>query len=343
MKKKRGKPTHRARKKSAKSSAGKRKPSASSKAKSARKQAAKKPTTRSKAKPAISRRAKTPPSKSKKPKVILIEETIRKPPHELEEEFFVPSPIHRGKYRIPVGIRFLIGYLTFLSALYLISFIFGITFPTTILFGKLITGKGVLIFNLVLLLLIFFMIYGFWKRKAYTFDLSIGFFSFAALNSLISLMLFESAEHPVFRKLLLLSFVSLVIMNIVIVWYILHEKKYFYVEKFKDRPFHHRDKVFLYVIIAFWSITLLLGITLGVQFYKDTTRIIDQTMVELKGDYYRGILVCEQKQDHERDICTLVIATALSEHNRPQYELVGLCSDSKSDFYRFTCMRSIST
>jgi hypothetical protein len=271
-----------------------------------------------------------------------IEEEIAKAPHELEEEFFVPSPMHRGKYHIPLGIRFLIGYLAFLAALYMISFIFNITFPTTILFSKLITGQKALVFNAVLLAIILFLIYGFWKRKAYTFDLSVGFFGFSALNAMVSFLLFESVEHPVFKKLLLLSFVSLVIMDVVIVWYILHERKYFYSERFKERPFHHRDKVFLYSIVTFWTVTLLIGVTLGVQFYKDTTRLIDQTIKELHGDYYMGQLVCEQKSGHERDICTLVVATAMSVQQRPRPELAGICDSIQSDFYRFTCMRSIA-
>ncbi|MFC1741005.1 hypothetical protein ACFL3V_00525 [Nanoarchaeota archaeon] len=276
------------------------------------------------------------------PKPKLLEEKIQRVPHELEEEFFVPSPIHRGKYLIPLGIKFLIGYLTFLSFLYLISFIYGITFPTTILFGKMIEGTRALIINAVLLAIIFAMVFGFWRRKAYTFDLSVGFFAFTALNSIISLILFDSVEHPMFRNLLILSFISLVVMNSIIIWYILNERKYFYAERFKDRPLHHKDKVFLYVIITFWVLTLMIGGTMGYQFYKDTTRIIDNTLQELGGDYYHGILICEEKEGPEKDICELVIATALSTHQRPRYELEAICNDIQSDFYQFTCMRSIS-
>jgi hypothetical protein len=288
----------------------------------------------------VAKPAKQPFLSKFKPRVL--EEEIGKVPHELEEEFFVPSPIHRGKYRIPLGIRFLIGYLIFLALLYVISFIFNITFPTTILFSKLITGPKALIFNAVLLAIILFIIYGFWERKSYTFDLSVGFFGFAALNAFVSFLLFESVEHPIFKQLLLLSFVSLVVMDTVIVWYILHEKKYFYSERFKDRPFHHRDKVFLYSIITFWAVTLLIGVTLGAQFYKDTTKIIDSTIRELHGDYYTGQLLCEQKTGHERDICTLVVATGMSVQQRPAAELAGMCDSIQSDFYRFTCMRSIA-
>jgi len=314
-----------------------------------KKQAKRKPSKKTskkiskrKSKPKAEGKVKRP--KHKRLRVITpgkVEETIGRPPHELEEEFFVPSPIHRGKYRIPLGIRFLIGYLIFLSVLYLISFIYGITFPTTILFGKLMTGARALIINGVLLAIILTMLYGFWKRKAYTFDLSIGFFSFAALNAMISLFLFESAEHPMFRSLLLLSFISLIIMNTVIIWYILHEKKYFYAAVFHDRPFHHRDKVFLYTIITFWVVALLIGGTLGMKFYQDTTRLVDKNIKEMRGDYYYGQFLCETKEGPDRDVCTLVLATALSEH-RSEEEMTALCDNIQSDFYRFTCMRSIS-
>lgn len=294
-----------------------------------------------------SRKNSKKPVKKKRvlPKLISkprIEEEIHKPPHALEEEIYMPSPMHRGKYRIPIGIKFLIGYLIFLTTLYLISFIYGITFPTTILFGKLITGTRAMVINIVLLGIIFTMLYGFWKRKSYSFDLAIGFFSFTALNAVISLMMFDSAEHPAFKKLLFLSFISLIFMNIVIIWYVLHEKKYFFASRFKDRPVQHRDRVFLYVMVTFWVVVLLIGATLGVTFYKDTTRLIDESVAEIGGDYYMGQLICETKEGPEKDVCTLVIATAMSEYERSEAELTGLCDTIQSDFYRFTCMRSIS-
>jgi len=303
-----------------------------------------------KAKPSSSKKkksskSKSPKTRSKVLKIIRpgkIEESIMKAPHEIEEEFFVPSPIHRGKYKIPLGIRFLIGYLIFLSVLYLVSFIYGITFPTTILFGKMIEGARAMIINGVLLALILAMIYGFWKRKAYTFDLSVGFFGFTALNAIISVLLFDSAEHPIFAQMLLLSFISLVFMNTVIIWYVLHERKFFYAKEFHERPFHHRDRVFLYIIISFWVLVLLIGGTMGIQFYKDTTALIDDNLKDLRADPYLGQFVCESKQGADRDVCTLVLATALSEQGRAQEDLVALCNHIDSDFYQFTCMRSIS-
>ncbi|MBW2967113.1 hypothetical protein KY362_01365 [Candidatus Woesearchaeota archaeon] len=268
-----------------------------------------------------------------------VTEKIERPPHELSEEFFVPSPIHRGKYRIPVGIKFLIGYLLFLSVLYLISFISGITFPTSILFGKMITGARAMFINVVLLMIILLVVFGFWRRKAYAFDLSIGFFSFAALNAFISLVLFESAEHPIFRQLLLLSFVSLVLMNIVIVWYVLHEKKYFFVERFKDRPWHQRDRIFLYTLITFWAVVLMIGVTLGSQFYTDTKAMIDENIADIS---HYGPIACNDKTGPDKDVCSLVVATALS-GQRSDEELNAICGSIESDFYQFTCRRSIAT
>jgi hypothetical protein len=263
--------------------------------------------------------------------------------HELEEEFFLPAPIHRGKYRLPLGIRFLIGYLFFLSLLYVISFAYGVSFPTTIILGTIIEGNYALIINCILLAIILVMVYGFWKRKAYTFDLSLCFFSFTAINALVSFIMFDSADHPILKKLLLLSFVSLVLMNAVIINYLLHERRFFYARVFRDSPFHHRDKVFLYTIISFWTITLLIGITLGVTFYNDTTKIVDSVLAEMKGNYFHGQLVCEAKSGPERDVCYLVLATVMSKQKDPISDPVSVCDNIRSDFYRFTCKRSITS
>jgi len=302
-----------------------------------KKSTAKKPSSKSssihKKKPVHTKRL----SRAKK-----IKKAILNTPKEAEQEFFIPSPKHRGKYRIPLGIRFLIGYLIFLATLYVISFAYGITFPTTLIFGKLIVGTRAMIINFMLVSIIFLMIYGFWKRKAYTFDLAIGFYGFSALNATISLLMMETAEHPMFRNMLILSFISLIFMNTLIIWYILHERRYFYARTFRDTPLHHRDKVFLYTIITFWSIALLIGITLGMKLYNDTAALVDENIAELRGSYSYGFDLCNEKQDHEKDVCLLVIATARSVQQADNEELLETCRLIKSDFYRFTCIRSVS-
>ncbi len=254
---------------------------------------------------------------------------------EIEEEFFVPGPKHRGKYRIPLGIRFLIGYLTFILAIYVISFFLGISFPTTILFGKIVTGYQANIFNGALLMLIMFIIYGFWKRKYWSFDLAVSFFGFSALNSLLSLTLFQS-DMPAFRKLMMLSFISLLFMNLVVIWYILHERKFFFAKRFHDRPIQKRDKIFLYTIVSFWVVALLIGTTLSIQFYEETKTMIDSTIHEMKDSYQWGTRLCDTKEGADKDICYLVLASAQSNNGKADPRL---CNHIRSDFYRFSCLR----
>ena len=262
----------------------------------------------------------------------------KKVEHELEEEFFMPSPRHIGKYKIPLGIKFLIGYLSLILTLYVASFLIGVSFPTTILFGKLVTGSQAMIFNFVLVVLISFMIYGFWKRKWYTFDLAVSFFAFSALNALLSLTLFE-AEMPAFRKLMMLSFVSLLFMNVLVIWYVLHERKFFYAKKFHDRPIQQRDKLFMYTIVTFWVVALLVGITLGAQFYKDSKVLVDNSIANLQGNLYEGESICANESGAQKDVCYLVLATARFAQSG---ETEGLCENIDSDFYKFSCLKSIS-
>ncbi|MBI4739044.1 hypothetical protein HY772_05800 [Candidatus Woesearchaeota archaeon] len=280
--------------------------------------------------------------RASKPSLLAREEKeIKHVEHELEEEFFVPSPVHHGRYVIPVGIKVLIWYLVFLGIFYVVSFAYGITFPTTILLGKLVTGTRALIINAVLLLLIVVMIYGFWKRKAFTFDLAISWFGFTLVNALISLLLFESREYAIFRSMLFLSLVTMVLINVFVIWYILHERKYFYAEYFRDRGFHHRDKVFTYTLVSFWTLSLLIGFTLGMKFYDHSKTLIDQVIKEAGNDYNYGEQTCLSKAGEAKDVCFLVLASGRNQAGITQDS--AICDKIESDVYRFTCLRSIAS
>lgn len=297
-----------------------------------------------------SRKSKAKPEKKskprpKQPKLSFFRREERKLKHleqEVKEEFFVHSHIHRGKYKIPLGIKLLIGYLSFLAILYIASFFYGITFPTSILFGKVVVGFRAIVINVVLVVLLFVMIYGFSMRKAFTFDLSLAWFGFAFLNALISVLLLESGEYMVFKGMLYISLITLIIVNSVIIWYVLHEKKYFYAEYFHERKVHHRDKVFVYTVVAFWVIALLIGITFGVDFYDRATSLVDSTIVEINEKQIFTQEICEPKQGEEKDICLLVISTYLkTQKNAGDEILAPICEGVQSEFYRFACFRSI--
>lgn len=260
----------------------------------------------------------------------------------IEEETYMPAPEHMGKYKIPLGIRCLIGYMLFVSIIYVISFITSIAFPTTILFGQMVEGPRALVVNIVMLALNLVVLYGLWARKPFAFDFSIGVFLFNTLNSLLSITLFEWTDHP-FKKLMLLSFASLILVNVVVIWYILHEKKYFYAKVFRDGPIQHIDKIFLYTVVTFWVVAALIGVTLGAQYYKETITKIDGVMDEMQGDFNgRGEYVCSLKTGEDKDICALVLVTAQKELQVSSARLYTQCQSMHSDFYRFVCLRSVA-
>ena len=248
---------------------------------------------------------------------------------------------HIGKYKIPIGIRVLVVYMIFLCALYLASFLSTLSFPTTIIFGQVIAGTAAIVVNVIVLLSLILILYGLIRRKAYTFDLAIAWFGLAILNSLVSFFLMDSPRFAIFGNLLFLSFLTSVVVNTLVIWYILSEKKYFYARTFHDRPWHHKDKVFVYTLVSFWILVLLIGLSSAINFYGDTTRIVDQTMIELGSTHPFFIEeACLTKEGKERDVCLIVLATM---YNTSDPEQVGsICSNIESDFFRFTCLRTLS-
>lgn len=289
----------------------------------------------SKSRKAVKRQTK----KSKKHETNFLKEVEKG----FEKELYPPK--HKGKFVIPIGIRVLIGYLFFLAALYMISLISGIRFPLTILFGQFITGMLALIINIILVVLIFFIIYGFYKRKAHAFDLSLAWFGFSTLNALVSLVLFKVEEHPLFKGLMLLSLVTLVLVNSVVIWYVANERKYFYARVFRVKEVQHQDKVFLYVVISFWVIAFMIGSIIGANFYSNTTTAVDSILLELQLKNPDNIyFFCMQKQGEQRDVCLLIAATMEDMHGAEyskQQNIVSICQDIESDFYKFTCYRTL--
>lgn len=282
---------------------------------------------------------KSPAIKSKKHETNFLKEVEKG----IEKELYPPK--HKGKYVIPIGIRVLIGYLFFLAALYLVSLLSGIRFPLTILFGQFITGTTALMINILLVVLIFFIIYGFYKRKAHAFDLSLAWFGFSTINALVSLVLFNADEHPLFKGLMLLSLVTLVLVNSVVIWYIVNERKYFYARVFRTKTIQHQDKVFLYTVVSFWAIAFMMGSILGADFYSSTTTAVDSMLLEIQLKNPDNIyFFCMQKQGDERDVCLLIAATIEDMHGAEyskQQNIVNICQDIDSDFYKFTCYRTL--
>jgi len=275
-------------------------------------------------------------TRTKRKEPLTIKKFIRKE-HEVEqkiEEYLRPA------HTVPLGIRLLIGYLTFLGILYMISFVYGITLPMTILLGQVISGAKALFINAMLVFLLFLMLYGFWRRKAYAFDLSLAWFGFSALNSFASLVLLDYTQYTVMKSFMLLSFVSMLLTSGVIMWYIHAERKYFYAKHFRGHRFEHQDKVFVYTIVTFWVLVLLVGGTMGARFMSVTKDMIDDSIPELRSTptpLHEEL--CETKDQTERDVCLIVVATMRDTDDVE--EIDDICDNVESDFYKFTCYKTL--
>ncbi|MFQ5474863.1 MAG: hypothetical protein ACE5DM_03430 [Candidatus Nanoarchaeia archaeon] len=287
-----------------------------------------------------SKSAKKKPLKKATKKSLKQETFIRKIEEELKHEEALLTRRHKGKYQIPIGVRVLIGYLGFMGILYIAAFFSNITYPTTLLFGQIITGTWAVLINLAIVLLLAIIIRGLIKREAYTFDLALVWFGAGILNSILSFILLKNTTFSVLGDFLYLSFITIVVVDSLVIWYLLHEKKYFHSRTFHERPWHHRDKVFVYILVAFWVLVLLIGISYGLNFYGETTRMVDQTVVELSAS--QGFFAedtCLAKEGKEKDVCLVVLATMYNSSDINQ--ISKICKNIDSDFYRFTCLRTI--
>ena len=245
---------------------------------------------------------------------------------------------HVGKYTVPIGIKLITFYVGFLVLLYGISFMSSVLYPTAIVFGLSVTGVLAILTNLIVLTILASIFYGLQKRSAYTLDLAITFFVFAAINSIISLFTLNS--YSVFGNFMFFLAISSIFVNLVIIFYLWSEKKYFYARSYNERPWTNKDKIFVYVIGTFWILTLLIGSTYAIDFYKDTTSIVDGIVLELETTHpFFASEVCEGKQGKEKDVCMLVLATMQDSTSVKSVE--NICSEIDSQFYRFTCLRTL--
>lgn len=233
---------------------------------------------------------------------------------------------------LPPGIKVLITYTAVITFFYLIYSLFGISKPISVFFGTFIYGTAATIIELTSLALLLIILYGLIKRHYWVFWISLAWFSFGAVNALVSLFKFR-AEFDVLKQVLLLSSFIVIVLNGIIAWYIYSEKYYFKV-KHLNKETKAKDKFFVYVISCFLIVSFLVLITFGVHFYRTTFSITNKLIVELKQDPYQD-LVCAKKQGTEQDVCYLVLSI-IREGQEPE-----ICENIQSDFYKMTCYRSL--
>lgn len=248
---------------------------------------------------------------------------------------------HSSSYYIPTGIKLLTGYVMFIGVLYLIAFLAGFSLPTTIILGTLIQGAPAFLINVCVIGILGLLVYGFTKRKKWCFDLALVWFGLGILNSVISALAFPTLLYPFFGKLIGVAFFTVIAVNSLIIWYILHEKKYFYAKTFRESPWQHRDKVFVYTLITFWIIAALISFSFVANFVQDTKGSVDNAISELYGSSSKSKqAICSYKTGQARDLCFVVAAAQEDPSNTKVID--DYCSNIESDLFKFTCIQTKS-
>ncbi|MFC1728058.1 hypothetical protein ACFLZ7_01170 [Nanoarchaeota archaeon] len=237
------------------------------------------------------------------------------------------------KEGLPPGIKVLITYASVVSLFYLIYLFVGIQKPISIFFGNLITGAGAMLIDVISVVLLGLIIFGLAKKKYWVFWLSLGWFAYGVINAIVSAFMIQT-QFLILKNMMLLSAVSVLLLNGLIVWYIYSEKEFFKT-KHLNKVTRAKDHMFVYIIASVLIISILLTLTIGVNFYKTTVKTANSIIEEftLVG---ASEFVCDQKIGEERDICYVVLAVTLNETDGE------MCESVESDFYKLTCYRAIS-
>lgn len=251
---------------------------------------------------------------------------IRPPKH--------PEKISKRK-KLKSGMRILVGYSIILCFVYVLYFILGVYKPELLFLGGEAVSYAALIIDVVLVAALIYLIYGLVERKKWAWWFCILWYSVSILNSIWSVYMMKANVYNILHELLILSSVFILLINALIIWYIYSKKEYF-IAAHKEEKFEKKDKVFIYSLVGFWVLLILISMSIGYDFYRDTTRMADAAVEELKDTTpLHAIGICETKMGKEKDICFVVFVTVFE-----KYDLVPVCSRIESDLYRFICTQA---
>ncbi|MBI4149910.1 hypothetical protein HY488_00740 [Candidatus Woesearchaeota archaeon] len=264
-------------------------------------------------------------------KVISRKRSLTLPPpaeHKRQAEF----PLH---VQMPhLGLKLLYWYTMVLGVLYVFYFFAGLYNPSLFL----LKSYASLIIDVVLIVLLFYIFYGFKNRRYWAWKLSMLWYTFAVIYSILLVYVLRQGLYTISRELFMISSFFLIVINGLIVWYIYQKRDYF-LDKMHREVFGIKDKFFVYSIVCFWAMLLTIGITVGIKFYQDTTQLADSLINELsdiamKGDWQEGNLRCAAKSGAGKDVCYVVLATI--SHGKADY-----CGNIESHVYRFSCRHAV--
>ena len=233
----------------------------------------------------------------------------------------------------PLGIRVLTGYWFIMLGFYFFYLFIGIKTPIAIVFGQMVGGLTALFLVMALIVVIIVLIAGLVKRKKWSYYLSLIWFSFGIINSLVSMVLLKTEVVSFTRSFLILSSVTVFVINILAILYIASEKNYFFSKHFAQKKPMLVDKLFVAALVIFLVVTISIGGVMGYDFYRTNIQQTDGLILELKDKPYdQQIQICSSKQNTQKDLCLLIVSIKMGSSD--------LCSQIQSDFYKFSCMQA---
>lgn len=277
------------------------------------------------------RRAKDNSKAKSKPKKINKTTQIK---HEIRDH--MPSfikKILKIDHHIPLGINILILFSGLMGVLYLL---FSTLFSFTITFGMVIEGAIARLLNIIMIILISFMIFGFAKKRMWSYNLANIMFSFIILNSIISMFFIKKSVSGTLILFVTFSFFFLIMMNVITLWYVRHMKNYF-MHKYHPPFISNEDKTYISSLAFLWLVFIFVSGILVSSYYEETTQKLDKIILELQNTHPQYVdSVCSFKQD-DRDLCLLTGAIIYEN----ELNTINICKMINSYFYRYACFSAI--
>ncbi|GEM_PF-6939111 len=232
------------------------------------------------------------------------------------------------------GLRLLYSYTVIMAALY-VFYIFVALYDPGIL---LLKSYASLLIDVVLLVLLFCVVYGFRKRKYWAWKLALFWYSAGIIYSILIVYLFRKGAYLLSNELFRVSSLFILVINGLIIWYIFHKRDYF-IDHTHEERFGFKDRFFVYSLVSFMAMVLTIGLTAGIWFYYSTTVLAGSLVHEMRDiaadqDWETGHQHCAAKTGAAKDVCYVVLATV--SHGRAQY-----CQYVESPVYRFSCRQGL--
>lgn len=234
------------------------------------------------------------------------------------------------------GEKAIYDYTLFLAAIYIIYFFIGITSPDLLTAAGITAKTTSLIVDFVLIVFILYFIYLLKNKSKKTFLVGTSWYALSAIATILFAYNVDKNIFPLLKDLLILSSVFIVAINFLVVWFLVKKRHYFKAFKKEKQTKKQKDadSIFAKSIIIMWGILIIISFFLGAKSYSHTTRLADSMMDEFSGlSLNKAILLCEEKQGEEKDVCFVVLAATYR-------DVEGLCDRIGSGFYRFVCRQA---